>query len=171
MHGPEIARRAREATLRCAYRVAYHLIGVYGRVRRPAGRGVKCVLVHDQSVVLVRHTYGPRHVWHIPGGGLHRGESVLAAAQREMQEELGVEDVAYHGLGQLQLWLQHRRVSIECVHAELPDAALRADPVEIAEAALFARDALPPTSGPEVGVLVARAFDLVAVRERTGVGE
>ncbi len=157
--------------LRSAYRLAYHLIGVYGRVRRPEVRGVKCVLIHDQSVVLVRHTYGPRQVWHVPGGGLHRGESVDAAARREMYEELGVQDVGFHSLGRLALRLQHRHVTIDCVHAELPDGALRPDPVEIAEAAFFARDALPATSGPEVRTLVARAFDPAAVRERTGMGE
>ena len=164
-------RRARDALLRAGYRVAYHLIGAYALVRRPRGRGVKCVLARGDSIVLVRHTYGPRQVWHVPGGGLHRGESTMAAARREMREELGLQDVRYHLLTELGLELQHRRVTIGCVHAELGDAVLRPDPVEIEEARFFARDALPTPLGAEVRTLVELAFDAVAMGERTGMGE
>ncbi len=169
---PSAARRGvRVALLRTGYRVAYHLIGAYSLVRRPHSRGVKCVIACGESVVLVRHTYGPRRVWHIPGGGLHRGESTIAAARREMREELGLEDVSYHSLGEVRLRLQHRRVTIGCVHAELADTVLRPDPVEIAEARFFARDALPAPLGEEVRPLVERAFAAAATGERTGMGE
>lgn len=152
--------------LRTAYRVAYHLIGLDAVVRRPRGRGVKCVLAHGESVVLVRHTYGPRRTWHIPGGGLKRGETTIDAARREMHEELGLEGVAFESLGRLQFRLQHRPVTIGCVYAQLSDTTLRADPVEIAEARFFSRGALPTPLGEEVRSLVAFAFEAVAARER-----
>ncbi len=159
------------AFLRAGYRAAYHLISAYSLVRHPRARGVKCVLLHGDSVVLVRHSYGPRRVWHIPGGGLHRGESTVPAAQREMREELGLRGVDFHGLGQLELELAHRRVTIDCVHAELVDTVLDPDPVEIAEAGWFARDALPVPLGEEVPTLVTRAFEASAVHQRAPVGE
>jgi ADP-ribose pyrophosphatase YjhB (NUDIX family) len=159
------------ALLRTGYRIAYRLISAYSLVRRPRARGVKCVLAHGDRIVLVRHTYGPRRVWNIPGGGLHRGESTLDAARREMREELGLRDVEFHVLGQLELRLAHRRVTIGCAHAELPGTGLDPDPVEIAEARFFEHDALPAPLGDEVRTLVALAFEATATRQRAPVGE
>jgi len=170
---PSAPRRARVALLRIAYRIAYRLLSIYSLLRRKRGRGrgVKCVLVHGDSVVLVRHTYGPRRLWHVPGGGLHRGESTIAAAHREMREELGVDGVTYHLLAEVDLRLAHRNVRIGCVHAELADTVLHPDPVEIAEARFFARDALPAPLGKEVRDLVSRAFATAATSTRTTVGQ
>jgi len=167
----DATRRRRDALLRVGYRLAYRLITAYAIVRRPRGRGVKCVIAHGDSVVLVRHTYGPRRVWQLPGGGLHRGESTLAAARREMREELGLRDVDYHPLVELELRLAHRLVTITCVHAELAAPELDPDPVEIAEARFFPRHALPAPLGEEVRSLVRLAFEPSATRQRTAVGE
>jgi ADP-ribose pyrophosphatase YjhB (NUDIX family) len=74
-----------------ALRVAHALLRVWWAVRRPTTRGVK-LLLHDADgrVLLVRHTYGERDVWELPGGGLHRGEAPEDGARREAREELGV---------------------------------------------------------------------------------
>ncbi len=51
--------------------------------------GVRTMLIKNERIVLVRHTYSPG--WHMPGGGVDRGESIHEAAIREAREEAGVE--------------------------------------------------------------------------------
>jgi len=160
------------ALQRVAYRVAYRLLGAYAYLLHPRANGVKCVLVHGDEVVLVRHTYGPRRVWQFPGGGLRRNEAALDAARREMREELGLRDLAFEPLTTIELELVHRRVSIAVTRAELPDTVLDPDPVEIAEARFFAHDALPAPLGQEVKAVVKMAFGPPVADGRDGaVGE
>lgn len=53
--------------------------------------GVSVIITNlGGDVLLLKHSYGP-DVWSLPGGGLGRGEDPLAAARREVREELGVE--------------------------------------------------------------------------------
>lgn len=47
------------------------------------------MMIHDDKVWLVRHTYV--HGWFMPGGGLKRGETLEQAARREAFEETGAQ--------------------------------------------------------------------------------
>lgn len=46
------------------------------------------VLDKDNQILLVKHTYQSH--WHLPGGGVKKGESLKAAVLREIREEVGV---------------------------------------------------------------------------------
>jgi len=59
------------------------------RVTKPQTVGVRLILVREQSVMLVKHTY--QNDWFLPGGGVKKGETVKEAAGREAQEEVGAE--------------------------------------------------------------------------------
>ena len=53
----------------------------------PIGIGVRVMLLRENSVLLVYHSY--LSGWHFPGGGMKRGETLLDAARREAYEETG----------------------------------------------------------------------------------
>lgn len=144
----------RDPLLRFAYRVGYWVLRIEGVVLRRPGRGVKCLLTRDGEIVLVRHTYGPRGLWYVPGGRLRRREPVEEAATREMREELGLEGLRWRVLASLQLVVDGRRVRMECVGAEVGEQPLHRDPAEIAEVRYFPVDELPERlRGEELQVL------------------
>ena len=52
---------------------------------------VGAVVFHDDAVLLVKRGKPPSHgQWAIPGGSVHLGEDLRAAAEREILEETGV---------------------------------------------------------------------------------
>lgn len=147
--------RLRIFVLRILYRIAWR--GLQLRSLLPGrGRGVKCLITHDGSVLLVRHSYGERDTWYVPGGRMRRDESPLAAAEREMCEELGVEGLRWRELATADLRLDRIEVRVTTLHAELDDpSAVRLDPVELQEAGWFDPSALPRPLGSEVRLLIA----------------
>jgi 8-oxo-dGTP pyrophosphatase MutT (NUDIX family) len=146
----------RVAVLRRLYRVAWRGVQLRAQVWPRRGRGVKCLITHEGQVLLVRHSYGKRDTWYVPGGAARRGEPMMQAAARELEEELGVRGLPLRDMASMDMRLERIAVHIVCVHAELPDPAqVKVDPVEIAEARWFAMDALPIPRGSEVGLLVA----------------
>jgi 8-oxo-dGTP pyrophosphatase MutT (NUDIX family) len=145
----------RVALLRRLYRVAWRGVQLRAILWRRSSGGVKCVLTHGEQVLLVRHTYGRREVWYLPGGGVHRGEPPLRAAAREMEEELGLRDLRLGELATFQTRLERVAIRLTCARAELSDpAAVCPNPVEIAQAEWFARTALPTPIGSVEGSLI-----------------
>ena len=99
------------------------------------------VILHrdDGRVVLVRHTYGDRRAWDLPGGWVEEGEQPVQTARRETREELGA-DVAeseWQLIGAIEgLWhWKHERLTF--FTARWPGGEPLVDPVEIAEVAWF----------------------------------
>jgi 8-oxo-dGTP pyrophosphatase MutT (NUDIX family) len=141
---------------RLGFRAAYRILQLFWFVARPHKQGVKCLVTCRDRVLLVRHTYGDR-AWDVPGGAIKRRESPLAAARREMSEELGLDGVEWTQVGELRGTVSHRRDTIHCFRAELCEPSLTIDRGELAAVDWFARSALPDRLGPYVGSVVVRA--------------
>ena len=102
----------------------------------------------DREVLLVRHSYAPG--WILPGGGVERGESLVSAARRELDEEAGIAAtglLALHGVF-------------------LNDAQFQGDHVAVFSLRAFTRRAFTPTAE----IREARFFPVNALPEGTSGG-
>lgn len=79
----ESLRRAAEPALR-------RLLHVYWRFARGMTLGVRGVVIDGAGrVFLVKHSYVAG--WHLPGGGVEAGETLMTALTRELREEGNIE--------------------------------------------------------------------------------
>lgn len=115
-------------------------------LRRPVVGIVAAAWTPDGRLLLVRRADVGQ--WALPGGTLEWGETLAATVVRELAEEAGVDrcrvvrlvgvfsrpdrDPRFHAV----------TVVVEC--SIDPPARSPANPLEVTEVALFARDALPP---------------------------
>jgi len=69
------------------------LFTVYALLTRAVTLGVRIIVRNNEGhILLVEHTY--IQGWHLPGGGVERGETLAQAAQKELLQETGVEPTA-----------------------------------------------------------------------------
>jgi ADP-ribose pyrophosphatase YjhB (NUDIX family) len=135
---PTAARRVGRA----GYRVAYLVLYAYSRIVRPHTRGVKCMLVDGDDVLLVRHSYGPGD-WDLPGGFCRRGEAFADAARREVAEELRVSATRFTDLGELRTQRHGRRETLHAFRIDVSDRTVAIRSVEVSEWGWFPRRELP----------------------------
>ncbi|MEE2952266.1 MAG: NUDIX domain-containing protein [Pseudomonadota bacterium] len=120
---------------------AFHLAHL---ILRPMTLGVR-VAAFDESgrLFLVRHTYV--RGWHLPGGGVDPGETIEAAAHRELAEEGNLSAQAPLHL----VSLHHNAAMSRRDHVafyvcdRVSQSASKTPDHEIAEAGFFPLDALP----------------------------
>lgn len=137
---------------RWAYRAAHRALRVWWFVRRPDTRGVKCVLRHDGRVLFIRHTYGDRRVWELPGGGVARGETPAAAVAREAREELGVAP-AWRPVAVIRI-RDHKVNELHVFTADVASADVTLDPGEIGEARWAPPGAPPRPLSPSTAAIL-----------------
>jgi 8-oxo-dGTP pyrophosphatase MutT (NUDIX family) len=123
-------------------RLIYAIGKLRWRITRPVTLGVRLLLIKDQSVLLVKHTYQPH--WYLVGGGVSRGETLEQAARREAAEEVGAMLGALHLHGVYTNFFDYKSdhvVVFVCTDFTLASRPNR----EIETSRFFAFDDLPPT--------------------------
>jgi 8-oxo-dGTP pyrophosphatase MutT (NUDIX family) len=143
------------ALRRAGYRVAHRGLRVYWRLLRPHTRAVKCIVREGDAVLFVRHAYGDRRSWELPGGGIKRGEDPRDGAAREAREELGLDLADWRALGTVEARGRGKHTTIQCFEARPPDRDLTLDAGEIEEARWFDIDAPPARLGIDARVVLA----------------
>ncbi|HLH87865.1 MAG TPA: NUDIX domain-containing protein [Xanthobacteraceae bacterium] len=147
-----------------AMRRALH---TYWRFARGLTLGVRALVIDEaRQVFLVNHTYV--RGWHLPGGGVEPGETLLAALARELAEEGNLELTApprLHGIffnGRISRRDHVACFVVDAFHANAPFAPNR----EIAAARFFPLDDLPGDTTAGTRARIAEVLFGVPISER-----
>lgn len=123
---------------------------VLWRFTRGLTLGVRAVVIdRDGRIFLVKHSYA--NGWHLPGGGVEAGETLLEALKRELAEEGNIEildNPALHGVYFHPAYSRRDHIAVYVVR-KFRQTSTPSPNREIIAHGFFAPDALPPdaTSG------------------------
>jgi len=130
-----------DAVWRIVLRAGFRLARVWWRITRPGHEGALVAVHVGPALLLVKSSY--RDEWSFPGGGIEPGETPDFAAQRELEEEIGLASYPLRAAGTLSgIWDGRKdRVHFFELHLDrLPE--LRLDNREIVAAQLASPEAL-----------------------------
>ncbi|MCL5012514.1 MAG: NUDIX hydrolase [Firmicutes bacterium] len=103
---------------------------------------VVVVLYHGNQILLLRHSYRPRHPWGLVTGWVKAGESPPRAALREVWEEIGVRVSELHCFYAEVVGMRHLEVGF-WARIEGENAFHPSPDGEILESSWFSADDLP----------------------------
>jgi ADP-ribose pyrophosphatase YjhB (NUDIX family) len=156
----EDVRRAFEPVLR-------RVLHVYWRFARGLTVGVRAVVIDGHGrVFLVRHSYVAG--WHLPGGGVEAGETVVTALARELAEEGNIvlaEAPVLHGLFFNARASRRDHVVVFVVRAFHQPGPPQPNH-EIIEHGFFSPDALPEDTTAATRRRIAEVLSGVSIAER-----
>ena len=142
------------------------MVHFYWRFSRGATLGARALVIDGSGrIFLVKHSYVDG--WHMPGGGVETGETLLTALARELAEEGNIQlagPPVLHGIFFNARVSRRDHVALFIVREFRQDGP----PVpnqEIIAHGFFAIDALPPDTTRATRARIAEVFEGVAVSE------
>lgn len=146
-------------------RIALHpvirrVLHFYWRFSRGATLGVRGMVIdRDGGVFLVKHTYVAG--WHLPGGGVETGETMLSALSRELREEGNIEIAgtpALHGIYFNPQTSRRDHVALFVVREFRHGEKVKPN-FEIVDCGFFPRDKLPTDTTEGTRRRILEVFD------------
>jgi 8-oxo-dGTP pyrophosphatase MutT (NUDIX family) len=135
------------------------LAHLYWRFSRGLTLGVRAVVVDpDGRVFLIKHSYSDG--WHLPGGGVETGETLLEALARELREEGNIELTAppvLHGIFYYPHYSNRDHVAVYVVR-EFRQTAPPAPNREITAHGFFPANVLPADATPGTRARIAEVL-------------
>ncbi len=130
------------------YRYLYPLARIYWHIFRPVTFGVRLILINNQQILLVRHTYLPD--WMLPGGTVEYQEDFSTAIKRELHEELNIslKQVQLFGLYKSQIEGKRDHVIFFQSTDQVNQSQIKIDRREIIEYCFFPLTNLPENISP-----------------------
>lgn len=149
------------------WRLVGRALHLYFRMSRGLTLGVRGAVLNEAGeVLLVRHTYSPG--WHLPGGGVEPGETLVEALAKELREEANVAltgPAVLHGLFLNCEGARRDHVAVFIIRDFTRTAPKRSD-IEIAESGFFALSALPEATSAGTRRRLAEITDGAPVDSR-----
>jgi 8-oxo-dGTP pyrophosphatase MutT (NUDIX family) len=134
-------------------------------VRRPHTTGVKLLARDGERVLFVRHTYGKRRVWELPGGGVRRRERPADAARREAHEELGVDLATWRPVTVVEVRGMGKRTTLHLFESPVAADAIRLQREELADGRWATQQHPPEPLGRDAEELLEAVADLGFIDE------
>ncbi len=142
------------------------LLHFYWRWSRGATLGARALVIDGSGrIFLVKHSYVDG--WHLPGGGVETGETMLSALTRELAEEGNIRLTAtpvLHGIFFNKRISRRDHVALYIVREFHQDAPPRPNR-EIVDHGFFALGALPEDVSRGTRARIAEVFNGAAVSE------
>ena len=126
-------------------KLAYRIMRVYWFLVRPITMGARVILIKDDQIVLVKHSY--QDAWYLPGGGIKRNETLEQAVRREAAEECGARIKQVRFLGIYTQFVDHKNDHISLFLSDDFTLQEKSDH-EIEQIALFPVQQLPDKISP-----------------------
>ena len=123
------------------YKLIHSFLKIYWFIFRPKTRGVICLILSGDELLLIRHTYG-HSAWTLSGGGLKKNESKEEAVKREVKEELGL-DITPEYIGEFTHHPDYKIDTVSCFVARIEKIEPKIDHLEIKDAKWWHIDNLP----------------------------
>ena len=143
------------------------VLHLYWRFARGMTLGVRAVVIDPEGrIFLVKHSYVSG--WHLPGGGVEVGETVMESLTRELLEEGGITPLAppaLHGVFFNSRVSRRDHVAVFVVR-DFSQAGGPVNPREIVDCGFFACDALPADTTRGTRARLAEVLDGAPVSQQ-----